>query len=722
MRERLKKLCAIIKGADYRHYICIAIFISFVVVAACVFPHAGTRIVEGFRDIFNSLKFYFSQLFGIEAHGQITVMQRSVVPFVMPFNLPSTWDGFKAAFKEYWHLFFTSENFFGYMGALGEVMYYISKILLVVMPLLLLFMVVKLFYGGKQNNDYDKDSRMLKGFKKYERKVWLPVKAWFKSFGAFVGSHKIYVVLWCLVWAWNFNFLAIILEFFAFYFYFASSFHFSDIYFQLFKLFLDLTPMLNFIPTIGWIVILCLILNVVRRRIGHSRLEHMENKDRGFINERPIVLMLCGTMGKKKTTVITDMALSQEVMFRDKAFEKILENDLKFPFFPWINLENAIKKAIEHHTVYNLATCRRFAQSKRKKFEKRPRRSNIFMYDYKRYGMTYDDNLTIADVWSVIEVYTQLYFIYVMESSLLISNYSIRTDVVIDDVGNFPLWDNDFFARDSRLMQAYSRHAHILDFGTLRLGRKMVEDNKFADSFEFGVICITEIGKERGNMLENKGKKKTDDEANQLNDLFNAWLKMVRHSATVDNFPFVKVLTDEQRPESWGSDAKDLCEIVYIDDCGEMKLSMPLFALSDLIINWCIGKFSKWYYERRHDRGDNTLPMYLLRGAIGLLKKYQTHIYNTFGYYKLNVLVEAGTQDGEAKKGNYYLMAKKIYSKRFSTDCFSDFFNEKALRSPVGLADLPSFGAVKATFDEMKAENSYFFNDLSKIRKKEDEE
>ena len=39
---------------------------------------------------------------------------------------------------------------------------------------------------------------------------------------------------------------------------------------------------------------------------------------------------------------------------------------------------------------------------------------------------------------------------------------------------------------------------------------------------------------------------------------------MIRHSATVANYPFVKVITDEQRPESWCADARDLCEIVHI--------------------------------------------------------------------------------------------------------------------------------------------------------------
>ena len=78
-----------------------------------------------------------------------------------------------------------------------------------------------------------------------------------------------------------------------------------------------------------------------------------------------------------------------------------------------------------------------------------------------------------------------------------------------------------------------------------------MENNPRAGSFEFGVVGITEIGKERGNNLELKEIKKGTDEANQKNDLFNSWLKMCRHSATVDNFPFIKVFTDEQRPESW---------------------------------------------------------------------------------------------------------------------------------------------------------------------------
>jgi hypothetical protein len=501
-------------------------------------------------------------------------------------------------------------------------------------------------------------------------------------------------------------------EFLAYYFYFAVAFDFANVYRQFYKLGLDLWALIDFMPVWAWILIALIIFDLLRKKIAYARLNHYERRDRGFVNSLPIVYMVCGTMGKKKTTCISDMALSQEVMFRDKAFEKILENDLKFPYFPWINLENSIKTAIEYHQVYSLATMRVFVTKKATRWNKCKCREKLFNYDYERYGLTYDDKLKVVDIWQVIEIYAQLYFIYIMQSSLLISNYSVRVDNLLSDIGNFPMWNSNFFKRDSRLIDSYSRHAHILDMDSLRLGCKVLQDNPNKDSFEFGVVVITEVGKERGNNLELQEKKKKDVTANQKNDLFNSWLKMVRHSATVDNFPFVRVICDEQRPESWGADARDLCQIVHIRDSGEIKLSMPFFNIEELFCGLFLNKFSDLYYNYRYNRSDNTLLMYLLKCIAANVSHYYTNIYNRFGYCTLKVQVESGTQDGQLDDNKYYLMSKKIYSKRFSTDCFSDFFTEKALRSPVGIDDLQEYATEKATFDELKKQNSYFINDL----------
>ena len=66
-------------------------------------------------------------------------------------------------------------------------------------------------------------------------------------------------------------------------------------------------------------------------------------------------------------------------------------------------------------------------------------------------------------------------------------------------MGNFPLWNTDFFKRDSKVIDKISKHSHIVDFDALRLGQKVLKDNPKKDSFEFGIWGITELGKERKN-------------------------------------------------------------------------------------------------------------------------------------------------------------------------------------------------------------------------------
>lgn len=242
----------------------------------------------------------------------------------------------------------------------------------------------------------------------------------------------------------------------------------------------------------------------------------------------------------------------------------------------------------------------------------------------------------------------------------------------------------------------------------------MIENNPNAGSFEFGVVSITEVGKERGNNLELKEVKKGTEETNQKNDLFNFWLKMCRHSATVDNYPFVKVFADEQRPTSWGADARDLCDIVHIVSSGNKRLALPFFTIEDMVNEWLFGRFMKLYYNFRFIRGDNTLFIYLLKQITAAIYRRTVKIYNTYGFSISNIEKERGTMDGKSEKKKYYVMNKKIYSRRFSTDCFSDYFNELARKTGVGLEDYLEYETEKATVDELKMQNSYFINALYK--------
>ena len=68
--------------------------------------------------------------------------------------------------------------------------------------------------------------------------------------------------------------------------------------------------------------------------------------------------------------------------------------------------------------------------------------------------------------------------------------------------------------------------------------------------------------------------------------------------------------------------------------------------------------------------------------------------------------------DGKTENKKYYLMSAKIYAQRFSTDCFSDYFNDMARRSYIGLADYLEYATEKASVEELRMQNSYFINSL----------
>lgn len=680
---------------------CVLLSCVLVLLGVLVFSTSYIRLIEAFKDFGLSVAYYFCEMFGIPHNITPSVIDISQTS-APSINVPSDWEGFKGSSATYFSMLIDKNNFYGWLGHITGVIAVLGKVLVIAAPcIIVIIFVIKALYG-RENNNHGKDTVPLKVFKFISRWTYQPIKQFIREYVAFLREHGWVWKLWLAVLGLHFNLGTIFVEFIAYYFYFATVFDFSTIYGQVVKLFKDLkTPFICF-PYYLLIPLAFILFNRIRVRIAFGRLRHYEARNCGFINELPIVSLTCGSMGKKKTTAITDMALSQEVMFRQKAYDILQKNDMKFPHFSWILFEKALQSEIENKRVYNLATVKRWVITLEQ-------RGKLFGYDGGRYGLVYDNGLKEEGIYEILSTYAQAYFIYIISSSLIVANYSIREDNLLLDSGNFPLWLTDFFPTNFRRS---SRHAHILDFDILRLGKKVLDENPNAGSFEFGVIGITEIGKERGNNLELQEKKKSAVEANQKNDKFNSWLKMCRHSATVDNFPFIKVFADEQRPESWGADARDLCDIVNIVSSGELKLAMPFYTIGDMIAEWAFNRFINLYYDFRFRRGDNTLLVHVLKSVTAWLWKRNVKIYNRYGYSVLKIEKERGTMDGKIYKKKYYLMSAKIYRKRFATDCFADYFNDMALRTNVGLNDYREYLTECASVSELQAQNSYFINAL----------
>ena len=682
---------------------------GMVLLGVFVFGASYLRFGESIRDLALSLAYYFCRVFGIESSIAPTVNGYSEV-LTWKTVLPEDFGAVSEQAVDYLSLLFDAENFARWVNAVAGFLGTAAKVLMIALPcVLILGMLIRRLYRSG-NTKHNRDTVPLKVFKGIAKATYQPIKRFVLSYRAFLRENKQLVVLWFVVWAFHLNLVTILTEFFAYYFWFSVSYEFITVITQVNKLLIDLQVILKHFPWWSIAMGAYLLFARWRKNIALNRLRHFEARNCGFINELPIVSMSCGSMGKRKTTLITDMVLSQEVMFRQKALAILQQNDMKFPYFPWIKFEDELRACMEHGTVYNLASVKTWVALKRSRFIRhRNAEWQLYGYDYRRYGNVFDDALKISRLFDVLEIYAQAYFIYIMQSSLILANYSIRTDNALIDCGNFPLWLTDFFPKHRR---ECNRHAHILDFDVLRLGKKVLENNPKAGSFEFGVVAITEIGKERGNNLELKEVKKGTDEANQKNDLFNSWLKMCRHSATVDNFPFIKVFTDEQRPESWGADARDLCDVIHIVSSGEQRLALPLYTIEEMISEWTFNRFMRLYEDFRFRRGDNTLLVHILKSVTAWLWRRNLRIYNRFGYSILKIEKERGTMDGKAENKKYFIMNGKIYARRFATDCFSDYFNDMAKRSGAGLNEYAEYVTEKANVSELRAQNSYFINAL----------
>ena len=130
-----------------------------------------------------------------------------------------------------------------------------------------------------------------------------------------------------------------------------------------------------------------------------------------------------------------------------------------------------------------------------------------------------------------------------------------------------------------------------------------------------------------------------------------------------------------------------LCDIIRIVGASEQRLALPFYTIEEMITEWVFNKFINLYYDFRYKRGDNTLLIHVLKGITSWLYKRNARIYNKYGYSISKIEKERGTMDGKVEKKKYYVMNNKIYSRRFSTDCFSDYFNDLARKTKVGLND-----------------------------------
>lgn len=627
-------------------------------------------------------------------------------------------DEFVERMKRMWDYVFDLECFVSYLGTVCYWINNISMLILLLLPFVFLLpLLFKMLLLHTNEAEHAEKARSVEYFESVIIIRYKHIKSVLNSFWTCCVKHKSIIIVFVALWLVNLNILTILFEFLAYYLYMAFSFDLANLPIQFAKLLIDIIIMFSGAPFVFWCVVAYLLIRFIRKAIGYKRLKHRENLDRAFIDRQPLIMMFTGTMGTGKTTALTSVAISLEIKFREKALELMMDIDSKYPNFPWIKLEDDLKNAIQCGKIKNLTTCRDYISELEQAYENSKSEKDLFGYDILNYRYSFDDNLTHKNIWNVLSDYACLYFIYIIQSSLIVSNYSIRVDNKFDCIGNFPLWDFELFRNSPDKSMKRSRRSHVLDYDILRLGRTVLKDNPRRSSFEFGVVGLSEFAKERGNQLTLQEIKKNVDETNQKNDLFAYALKMCRHKATICGFPFVAFVCDEQRPESLGADTRDLLSIINIDKKNDKELLMPFYFVEELFHDIFFPIWLDFYKKYRYYRSDTCLFIYLMHNAMSNLHNGYRKTYNLFGCNVLDVSVQSGKMEEEALVDHLHILFKKVYSDRFATDCHNGFFVPELRKTQSSFDAYLEYGNTVATIEELEYQNSYFIADMKKINK-----
>lgn len=386
----------------------------------------------------------------------------------------------------------------------------------------------------------------------------------------------------------------------------------------------------------------------------------------------------------------------------------MLYNYSYFPNFNFSELEKYILNLIIHNKINSLYSCREIIKLRLKRLKNSTKINSPLYQSYYSNNIFKDTGVKYLSLDEVIINYSQLFFIYIIQSSLIVSNYAIRSDISINSLGHFPLLNDDIFVN---YYSNQSRLAHILDFDLLRLGKKIGETK---NNFEFGVIAITEISKERGNQLTNRGIKKDESDANVLNDLTDIYFKIARQGAVINGYSFVKVLFDDQRASSLNADMREQAEtILTIKSVDPVNNCLNFFFL-DYLFNYFFNKvYKKFVPKFRYFREDSSFIFYIISNFLTHIIRSYNFKMNTYGYSVVNLSkVEDSLNSDDLK---YFRINKKIFSSRYCTDAFSGFFDKKSSLNNSGLDDIPVYQNLKASSIELESQNSYWIRRIYDI-------
>src|SRR5574344_81440 len=697
--------------------IIICFLLTLVITLSILFPYPYKRIIFSIKNLFESLYCYFLNCIHAEniklptnffdlilINNSLTQEFNTSYEFYL---LPKNYVIFQEWIKTSLYMFIDGDYFKNSISFFAWLVENINIILLFVTFFVLFGILFDTIYFSEKDPTKLGITRTLKRYRKFSFKFFVPVKNFFKHIISLFEERIIYRKVLIVSLGFFSLLLSISIETFSFALVILSSFRLDLIYPQIYSALYSFFPVYKALPKFIWVILILLIFNFIRKKLAIKKLSHHEHFNEDYVDKLGVFTIIDGEPGKGKTTTMVDMALTSEKLYRYRLFDILKKYESYFPHFNFSEYRSWINKKCNQKQFVNRVQLNDFLDNLKHQ-HKIP-----IKYDIKRYGFIYYDELKVYNLFDVLKIYGDAYFLYKSNQPLLFSHLPIYCSLTATSADYLKSFTYDFFTENEKSYKCERAFSHVLNFDTLRLGRKIVDP---LYNMECATIVITEIDKERGNQFDKQGLRRDDIDANLLNDLFNPDAKLTRHQCTIDNYPFLRYLCDLQRLQSLNCDLTELAEnVVYIGGNVKEKIALSFFTYDSIICEAVI-KFRNNFFKKFYSTRNYTS---LFSQFINLLTlpfvRYYTKSINQYKY-RIIELTNHSNENNVTNKveeaTKYYLSNKKIFSNRFATDCYSPYFANVFRQNSISQDDAPTYINSYMTDEELNSQHSYMIRNL----------
>lgn len=679
-------------------------------------------LVKSVVELFDSTVYYFKNIFSedivVKEKVAVLTFDEDIIRSVLPIDIEAFGYRFLSMFEIMVNQSFVKKSWSGFLLWLSKAA---NIFLLLAMPVFIFIIIYYnlIIFKDKKLSDPLDMSKPLKTYLWFKENILAHVKSFLLNLWQEFKTNKIFLIGYICLALYNINMFSFVLTFFAWYLYFVFSLDLGSLWVLVCKFFICISPLLYPFFWPFWIIGFIALIEFIKIKLGFKKLEDMYSKNDEFVDELGIITGIYGVPGSGKNLLEVAIATQKEKLLREQAFNQLMEIRSEFPDFPFRSIERDVEDLKNNNNVVNKIQIEYYFRNFFKDKER------IYGYSLAENKKEHYDQLKVVGIVDELIDYAQLYYIFI--SSLAASTYSLRYDKGIKMSHAFPDLKYDFFHRDFR-NDKQSENAKIFDLNLIRLNNQLDNENDATEGvfvpkkdknitlFDFGILTLSEFGKDRGNRYSNQSRK--DLKVKPSNDGTANCLGVLRHLTTVRYKQYGFIVWDEQKLSSFSGVEAAMAETnIFISKQNKtIKNALPLWFFEDIILEWFSSRYNKLYQKYIKMRNDQTLFSYIVSHVSAYFNNLGRKIINTFGYRKLALSLSGVNVNGaQEQRGDdsFYLMNKIIFSDRYQTDCYKGFFDNLKRQAKQGINEFDSFSGKVATIQELVKTNGYFATELA---------